>query len=158
MVEVIWAKQAVFLKLEKMNITKKMAQFYIQNKIKQKNGDSLTNKKSDENEQLTEISKNYKNSPNKSAQISIRKEEEEEKKINDAVEIDDNKKKSILEEEKKEESYESMMCEWWKGLKKKFVLENIFSVIKFLNFKLDGITQKELPKKVFFYKNFFIIF
>lgn len=154
LIEVIWRKQQLFLKLEKMRITKKMIQFYQQNKTKQKTENSK-HEKSDE--QLTEISKNDKLSPNKSAQISIRKEEdEEEKKMTENFEpIPHSKKKKEpepqqdhIEEEKIVENQEMMIYEWWKGIKKGFVLDNILSVVKYLNIKLEGVNERNLETKV----------
>ena len=180
MIEVLWRKQQFLVKLEKMRITKKMIIFVRQNKNKpnpeaEAEGGSNKNKSGDENEQLTEISKNSKNTAEKSnrVNVSIRKEIEEEKKITENFEnignirnnehnithelemknkeiVDfSNIKKNQTEEEKPDNS--DYLIEWWKNLKKSFCLENIFSILKYLNAKLDGIPNKEIEKKVYLF-------
>lgn len=159
MIEVLWRKQQFFAKLEKMKITKKMLQFYSQNKNKQKKED-MSNK-SEDKEQLTQVSKNYKNNTlEKSGHISIRNEiEEEEKGITNNVQLQNehqnNNNKSLENRENEEEkndidmNYERFSL-FWQKIKREFRIENIFSVINYLNIKLNGVAERDIPKKVFF--------
>lgn len=122
-----------------------MVQFHRQSKGKQ--GD-----KSDENQQLTQISKASQHSPSKPGQVSIRKEPEEEKKINNEslLERKPGVSRSLIEEEKNngEELSERAVLEWWEELRKGFVLGNVLSVVRFLNMRLEGVSERDIESKV----------
>ena len=120
-----------------------MIQYYKQIKVK-----ALVNpeENDDKNEEKkTEISKSdIKNS------ISIRKDLEEEKKMTENHENHDNTEELMKNsiDEKLEENDQYFICEWWKNMKKSIVLENILSVIQYFNYKLDGVPDKQIEKKV----------
>lgn len=146
----LWRKQQLFLKLEKMRITRRMILFHRQNKARLRGEEQLHNKS---DEQLTEISKHQRNSPNKS-QVSIRKEEEEEKKMNQAEQarLPEQEPRSPEEEkssaQREEEDSEKAILDWWQVVRKGFLLENALSIIRFLNLKLDGIPERDIEKRV----------
>ena len=171
MLEVLWVKQHFFRKIEGMRLTEKMIRFYQNNKNQQKL--EADQPKNEEQEQLTQISKNYNSPKEKTTHVSIRHdqdEEEEEKKmtehaeniehqahnpnnqkeINNISQNNQNDNHNDDEEELKNDDvidYKAIL-EWWKDLKKSFVLKNISAVIKYFNLKLEGVVERQISKKV----------
>lgn len=149
-----------------MRITEKMIKFH-QNNKNQQNLVVI-----EDNEPLTEISRNNHNTKSdKPSHISIRHdnvEEEEEKKITEHSENNENPDKNSnmppednydnnnREEEKNDNHTDhKKIIEQWKQLKKSFLLNNIFAVIQYMNIKLEGIVEKQISKEVFIFKYFY---
>lgn len=124
-----------------------MIQFHQQNKNKA-NQEGQNQNKSEEKDQLTEI-KTYKSQNfEKSGHVSIRNDLEEEKKMTENNLNDPIRTANITQNiERNETKYDSIIVLWEKH-KKNFRFQNIFSIIQYLNLKINTSSEKEISKNV----------